>query len=236
MGRILYLVPGTGLLENNKAARATELSSFLTNPGNHSVRAECVGYGLEHVRSSVESEYGIKGILEYAVKHRGEYDAVIVGSILDPGIFSLREISFVPVVAQLEASAALCGILGEKFAVITDDRASGKCVRALVRKYGLAGRCLDAVFTVDTAAEDILSGLKEKIEFAADMGADSVIIGCGCGLAAQQRAELKKCSIPVVFPDEASVKAAEMMLDLNIRHSDASFPKPELARIEELLY
>ena len=234
MSRILYLVPGTGLLENNKAARATELSSFLTNPGNHSVKAECVGYGLEHVRSSVESEYGIKGILEYAVKHRGEYDAVIVGSILDPGIFSLREISFVPVVAQLEASAALCGILGEKFAVITDDRASGKCVRALVRKYGLAGRCLDAVFTVDTAMEDILSGLKEKIEFAADMGADSVIIGCG--LAAQQRAELKKCSIPVVFPDEASVKAAEMLLDLNIRHSDASFPKPELARIEELLY
>jgi len=245
MSVILYLMPGGGMDPAEIARREQIANTFLANPDKHQVTVASVGYGAEAVESTVEADFSVMGLVKHAVDHRGEYDALIIGCGDDPGLFSLREMLDVPVVGPMECSVALTQLLGERFALITTGAEAVAESRALYRKYGVINRCASIRY-LDAGVLDMQQGgasraslvqrFADEVAKAAGEGADSAVMGCMTMAYLLLDEDVNKLSpIPIVNPAKVAVKTAETLLDLNLRHSDAGYPKPNFAPIYALL-
>ena len=237
MSRILYLIPGSEFPREEMEHRTAVLNSGLMNGERHQVSVACAGYGPDSIENAVQAEFSTFGMLRYALAHRDEFDALIIGCADDVGAFPLREALDVPVIAPMETAVAFSAILGEHFTVLTNTDASVPESRALLRKYDVLSRCARIV-PVEVPAiqvscpeirDTVVSKLCSAATAAAEQGAESLIYGCmSFAFLGIDGMLTEKCGLPIVNPALVSVKAAEMLLDLGLRHSDASYPKLNL--------
>jgi len=150
---------------------------------------------------------------------------------MDTVVRASREAVSIPVTSAGEASYLLAVGLCSKFAVVTVLKSTADAIKENIRKYGFEGR----VVSVRWAHIPVLDLQNEKKAFDAILkeaeiaieheGAEAIVLGC-TGMSSLAR-ELQKClGIPVIDPAVASLKLAEIYLNMGLTHSKIAYGSP----------
>ena len=189
---------------------------------------------------AIESEYG----LAYSFQHDANvvveaekegYDAAILACGGDPGLFAIWESVSMPVVGPGTTARHVCSLISHKFTLLTTGK-DGR-VKSLLeheQPHGL-GRWVSTrsigmgVLDVREKPDEAFKATLREAEAAmAEEGSDAFTYGCMsmAFLDMDKRLE-KELGVPFVNPAKVSVRMAEMYIDLGIRHSKITFPKPD---------
>jgi allantoin racemase len=159
-----------------------------------------------------------------AADQRG-VDAFVVGCCYDPGVAVARELTDMPVVGPLEASALLSRFFGHRFSVVTDHRKAVPELEDLVRLYGIEANCrsvraidwfvADMVEDPSAVARDALAQCRRVLD---EDDAECVVLGCTIIAACLEREILRggvdAAGLPIVNPNVLAIKTAELLADL----------------------
>jgi allantoin racemase len=159
------------------------------------------------------------------------FDAVVIACFSDPGLDAARELVNIPVVGIQEASMYLAAMLGAGFAILTTlDR------RVPARKHyafslGLE-RKLVATPVLDIPVAETVGSLEQmkakalgKVREALEKGAEVLILGCA-GLGDWAKELQQELGVPVINPNAAGLKVAELMVGMKLSHSKLCFYQP----------
>jgi len=201
--KILVIIPIAGLSNSDIDARLSFLKSIAhSNTQIDVVKSE---KGPIAIESKVDIELASPEILRLVKKaEKDGYDATIIWCADDPALDAAREMVDIPVIGPRQASILLGSMLGKKVCVIPPP------LPVLDLRKNL-GKTIEAI--------------KEAIKIAIEKnGADTFVLGCMglFGLGKMLREEL---DVPVIDPAEAALKMAEIMVELNLRHSRLAYPK-----------
>jgi len=201
--RILVIVPITGLTGEAIEERLEYLRS-LARPGTE-VDAVQIEVGPPAIESRVDHVRAGPEVLK-CVKRAEEkgYDAVIIWCGGDPALDAARELVDIPVIGPGESMRLLVSMLGKK-----------PC-RVVPRI---------PVLEMRRDVEKTARLVREEVEAKMRRGeGDAFYLGClalwGFGKKLREEAGL-----PVIDGAEASLKMAEVAVELGLRHSRASYPK-----------
>ena len=153
------------------------------------------------------------------------YDAMVIGCCYDPALTQARELTDMPVVGPLEASASLARLFGHRFSVVTDHEKAVPELEDRIRIYGLEANCR-SVRAIDWYVDDMIGDPAAVARDAYDRcrevlerdRAEVVVLGCTIVSACYEREVLRGAaelgSLAVVNPNLMAVKVAEMLADL----------------------
>lgn len=233
MERVLYIVPGVGLSQEEQNRRKKILNTF-TN-GKFQVDVRAVRDGPASIESYYDEFLSVPPTVNLAREAEKEgYNAVIIGCFGDPGIEALREVLHIPVVGPGEASLYVAAMLGHRITIVSILKNIIEPLRTLTRKLGLieklaSVRVIDKpVLSVGEDPEDTKRALIDAGRAAIQKdGADTLVLGCMSeaflGFAEDMQ---KTLDVPVVNPVAVSVKLAELFLDARLSHSKRAYPVP----------
>ena len=242
MVTILYLIPGIGMLEEEKRRREKLANSFLTNKANRVV-VEDIDEGPKSIESTVEEALTAKGVLKKLDQVQDKYDAVILGCAGDASLIPAREFSRIPVIGPLEASIHVASMLGDNFSIITVLDSLIPSTWRILRMYGMHHKCVSIrsieipVLEINKKKEEVAERFAKEAENAVKLdGTSTIIPGC-MSLAFLPINELvaEKVSVPIINPAKVSVKVAEMPVSLGLSQSRISFPKPNYKKLSDIL-
>jgi allantoin racemase len=152
------------------------------------------------------------------IKQISDYDAVLLACFGDPGIYSLKEITKVPIIGIGEASFALAQLLGYKFSIISASSKAKPMMDQMILSYGLDKR-LASVETLNLPIENFLHNkelLLEKVlikcEDAINNGADVIIFGCA-GMTVLGDEVEKILGVTVIDPIKAGIVFLDAILN-----------------------
>jgi len=234
MKKILVINPIT-TEEFNTNTR--EYLEQLKSPG---FEVECINInkGPASIETFYDEAYALPEILRIVDENKEKYDAIIINCFADPALHAAREIAEIPIVGPAEASMALAALLGHKFAVVSIFKNSGPWTELQVKSYGLEQRMAAAV-GIDIPVLELETDLKKTTlyivntakELVETKGAEVIVLGC-TGMAPAAEMVKKELGIPVVEPLAASLKIAELLVDLNLRHSkEGLYMVPDKSKI-----
>ncbi|HUV07420.1 MAG TPA: aspartate/glutamate racemase family protein [Spirochaetia bacterium] len=243
MAKILYLVPGVGLSDEEKKRRENLANSFLTQKENR-VFVDDVDEGPSSIESSVEEFMSVPGTLKKLVEVQEDYDAMIIGCAGDPGLVPARELARIPVIGPIESSLAVASMLGENFSIITVLDSIVPAIWHILRAYGLEHKCasvrvvncpvLDLAGKLDQVVDAFLQESQKAVK---EDRAASLVLGC-MSMAFLLVDELArgKVDVPIINPAKVSVKAAEMLVSLGLSQSRATYPKPNYEKLKKSVF
>lgn len=156
---------------------------------------------------------------------RDGFNAFVIGCCYDPALTQARELTDMPVVGPLEASAMLSRLFGHRFAVVTDHHKAVPEIEDRVRLYGLEPNCRsvsainwfvdDMIGDPASVGHDAYARCKEVIERD---GAEVVVLGCTIVAACYEQTVLRGgaelADLAILNPNLMAVKVAEMLADL----------------------
>lgn len=157
---------------------------------------------------------------------RKGYDAVVIGCFDDPGLHGARERVSIPVLGLGETSMTTALLLGNKFAVVSTGKNSGAFYERKAMELGLTKRLacssgIDIAVLKLTEKAKVKQLLLEEARKAIDnFGAEVIVLGCG-GMMGFSEELSKILNVPVVDPLLITVKMAETLAALGLRHSKA---------------
>jgi allantoin racemase len=165
---------------------------------------------------------------------REGYDAFILGGMRDLGHAELREAVDIPVVFMGETSYMLASLLAGTFAIINPDEASLQDARALLRRYGIEGRCVagvhsghthtDLIAACESTPERLIDDIRSAARLAAKGGGRMIVMGfAALAVFLAQRGVRDIDGVPILDSQAAVIKAAEMAVDLR----RLGIPKPK---------
>lgn len=170
------------------------------------------------------------------------FDAVVIDSALDPGLFALRSRLMIPVVGPGLASYTIALTLGPRFSVLATTEQSAYAIRKALRLYELTDKCASVRVVTGAAGDerrlgltpDQCSSLLAEAEAAVDEdGAAAIVIGT-TGLHQATRWLAERVSRPVLDPGTVALQIAERLGLLGLSHSKAAFPGPKRLQDEKL--
>lgn len=219
MRKVLYIHPVDGV--------DAELEAYLQ--GVKGQRTELTVSVLD--RAPKHLEYHYYGTLVQAdlihrvlLAEREGYDAAILGCFYDPGLREAREIaSRIVVMAPAESSLHLASMLGHRFSVLVGRRKWIPGMLDNVVRYGLASRLASfrpvglGVLEFHKNPQLTARRLEEEGRKAiAEDGAEVIVLGCTMQYGFFRELQ-EKLQVPVIDPLVASVKMAELFIDLRER-------------------
>jgi allantoin racemase len=153
------------------------------------------------------------------------FAALVIGCCYDPALTEARELSEMPVVGPLEATASLARLFGHRFAVVTDHTKAVPELEDLIRIYGLEANCRsvsaiewyveDMIRDTHAVARDAYARCREVMERER---AEVAVLGCTIVAACYERAVLggarELTDVAILNPNLMAVKVAEMLGDL----------------------
>jgi len=163
-------------------------------------------------------------------------DAVIINCMADPALYASREVARIPVVGPAQTAFALAATLADRFSVLGTMPRDVPFTRDLWRRYGHADRGA-SVRTVDLPVLDLRTddgSLLERMVVCSvaaiqQDGAGAIVFGCT--LMAELRDALVTAlaarghgGIAIIDPLATALRTAEMLVRLELRHSDATWP------------
>jgi len=243
MSKILYLVPGVGMPEEEKKRREKLANSFLTQEKNR-VFVEAVDEGPISIESSIEEFMSVGGTLKKLVEVQGQYDAVVIGCAGDPGLAPARELADIPIIAPFEASISVASMLGDKFSIVTILDSIVPAIWRTLRDYDVDHKCA-SVRVINFNVLDMIGNrekvarafLKEAKSVAEKDGASSIILGCmTMAFLLVDEAVKDRIGIPIVNPAKVSIKTAEMLISLGLKQSRATYPKPNTEKLRNSIF
>lgn len=183
-----------------------------------------LGKGPPSLESRESHDEVLPLVKEVAMKLHEKYDAVIVNCFLDPGVDALRSILGKPVVGPCEASLAIASMLGRKLAIVSIKGEALEMIEERAKALGYGDRVIfvggipTPVTELAKDWEKVKRELVEEVKRAVERGAEVVVLGC-TGLAGLSKHVEKEVGVPVVDPAAAVLKAAELIVSLNLRHA-----------------
>lgn len=189
---------------------------------------------LEKAPEAIENHYDVAlaapATVEAVIEaERKGYDAVVIGCFDDPGLHAARERVSIPVVGLGETSMTTASLLGNKFAVISTGKNSGAIYERKAMELGLTKR-LTYSSGIDVPVLKITKDkakvrqrlLKEAKKATDEFGAEAIVLGCG-GMMGFSEEMSKILKVPVIDPLLITVKMAETLATLGLKHSKARF-------------
>jgi len=225
--RIKLLIPTSDDLEPN-------LLEKLGRSVNERTEIDMIQFekGPESIRSVSDVVRVVPFVMREAVRAEREgYNAVVVSSLVDPGLDSARELCEIPVIGLGESSMLLGCLLGIRFSIILYDGRVQPLIEKNVRKIGLEKRFL-SIRSVGKKAKRKWSKqdsekLFHELEKAVEEGAEAIIIDEASAFEINQSIQ-KKVKVSILNPLSVALKIAEVFHSLNLSHSKLCYPKPVL--------
>lgn len=215
--RLLYIL--TGRDGRGYGDRLTNLLTPVLRPD-----AELVVRNIPDGPSSLEYGYQEAVVLPKLIdairEAESDFDGVVIGCFLDPGIHIAREVVTIPVAGLGHSSLQLAASLGTKVGVLAGVRRLVPAIEQMIHGYGLdhlVGAIASTELTVADMREDGRSAVgrvDEVIQWLADQHYVDVIIG-GCGSLGEIFEEMRPTyPLPLIDARIAAVKHLEMLVDL----------------------
>lgn len=211
----------------NKATKEQALKSVSANTSVQVINLEKAPESIEtHLDSASAAPEVVKAVAE---AERNGYDAVVVACFDDPGLHAARECVSIPVLGIGETSMTTAALLGSRFAVISTGRNSRAIYERKAMELGLIKR-LAYSSGIDVEVQKLSEEkarveqlLLEEARRAIDsFGAEVIVLGCG-GMMGFSEELSKILELPVIDPLLVTVKMAETMVAVGLRHSKAWF-------------
>jgi allantoin racemase len=233
--RIKYLVPFP-LDETGMDIRRQQVPQEILGP-NTVVECVPVRNSCTYVDGYYEALLMEMYLVEAGLRAEEEgYDAVIVDTFSDSGMYALRSRLNILVMGPGVAAYTIAMMLGKKFTILlTWDRWRYIDERNL-ETYGFGHRCasLRTLKKFDPDLRLLFSGreeeyypqLLEEAKAAIDEdGADVIILG---STTMHQIGKFlsEELPVPVINAGPAAIKMTETLLELGFTHSKAAFPSP----------
>ncbi|MEM1983950.1 MAG: aspartate/glutamate racemase family protein [Candidatus Korarchaeum sp.] len=162
-------------------------------------------------------------ILREVVKaERSGYDAFIIGCFYDPALIEAREVSNIVVAGPAESSLFIASLLGGKFSIVVGRRKWIPLMEENVVRYGLRGRLVSlepiglGVHDLHKDESETKARTIQAAKRAIEKGAEVIILGCTVFLGFYRELQ-SEIGVPVVDPVVASLKVAELKVDLKRR-------------------
>jgi len=189
--------------------------------------------GPEAIESAYDESRALPGLLELVQKAPEQgFDAVVIACFSDPGLDAARELVNIPVVGIQEASMYLAAMLGSSFGILTTLERRVPVRKRYAAALGLGDK-LAATPVLDIPVSETVGSLSRMKEIALararealNQGAEVLILGCaGLGDWAPELQE--RLGVPVINPNTAGLKIAELLVDLKLAHSKVrTFQRP----------
>ena len=163
------------------------------------------------------------------------FDAVIMDTVSDSGLYALRSRLTIPVVGPGLVSYLVGALLGKRFSIVTMWDKWTHLYEKNLAMYDLKQKCasvravnippdVEALFTgkEEEMFEKLTATARQAIE---DDGADVILLG---STTMHQAGDYmaKHLPAPVVNPGPVGIKVAEMLVQLGLSHSKVAFPSP----------
>ena len=201
--RIRLIIPITGLTGEGIEERLSYLNE-IADPGTE-VEAVQVEVGPPAIESEADAVLAGPDVLRLVREaERDGVDAAIIWCGGDPALAAARELVDMPVIGPGESMSALSMVLGRKPCRVVPD------IPVLEMRKDLDG-------TVKAVREQI----EERIE---RREGDVFVLGCLAlwGLGKRFRESL---GVPILDGAEVSLKMAELVVKLGLRHSRIAYPR-----------
>ena len=163
------------------------------------------------------------------------YDAVVMDTVSDSGLWALRSRLSIPVLGPGLVSYAVAIMLGKRFSIVTMWDKWTHLYEKNFANYDLKQKCasvravnippdVEALFT--GKEEEMFARLTEEGRKAIEEdGADVILLG---STTMHQAGEYMAANLPapVINPGPVAVKMAEVFVQLGLAHSKVAFPSP----------
>jgi allantoin racemase len=163
------------------------------------------------------------------------YDAVIMDTVSDSGMYALRSRLSIPVIGPGLVSYAVGIMLGKRFSIVTMWDKWRHLYEKNLDTYHLWDKCasiravnippdVEALFT--GKEEEMFQKLTAEAQAAIDEdGADVILLG---STTMHQAGDYMAAHLPapVVNPGPVGIKMAELLIQLGLSHSKVAFPSP----------
>jgi len=201
--RIRLIIPITGLTDDGIEERLSYLRE-IADPGTE-VEAVQVDVGPPAIESEADAVLAGPDVLRLVGEaERDGVDAAIIWCGGDPALAAARELVDMPVIGPGESMTALSMVLGHK-------------PRRVVPEIPVLEMRKDLDRTVETLREEIAERIERR-------EGDVFVLGCLAlwGLGKRFRESL---GVPILDGAEVSLKMAELVVKLGLRHSRIAYPR-----------
>ena len=191
-----------------------DLIAPILHPGLHVEVLQFPEADLDEIVTEADCKHLTPGHTGWCVRMAPEFDAIVIGCLLEPGLDQLAPICPVPAIGQIEASLHLAASLGRRVAFVQADPAVNERVRRKVHEYGFGDRLADffavGARPLDYVAPDkraLIDRMCHTAEEAVAVGADVIVGYGGPDIFAAMR---KRLPVPVISPLQAGIQFAEL--------------------------
>lgn len=237
--RLLYLIVDTTEASQDELEEKARRAAPLMPPGTtFTARPMPFGPGYYH-ESAVGLALCVPGILEGIRRWQDDFDAVIIGCFVDPGVRAARTVSRIPVIGVAQASMALAQTVTDRFGIVTILPTNVPDIESLAAGLGFRQACV-GVTSIGMSAEcaeeqrdESLARVEQAARRLVDKGAQAIILGCLSFSFASFAPELRaRLHLPVVDPLAAGIMTALAQVRLGLHPSGGAHPAND--RPEEL--
>lgn len=170
------------------------------------------------------------------------YDAVIMDTVSDSGLYALRSRLTIPVIGPGLVSYAVATILGKRFSIVTMWNKWRHLYEKNLDTYHLWQKCasiravdippdVEALFA--GKEEEMFEKLTAEAQRAIDEdGADVILLG---STTMHQAGDYMGAHLPapVINPGPVAIKITEAIVQLGLSHSKVAFPSPTTIQDEK---
>ena len=238
--RIKYIIPFP--FEDGAAVRAEQVPSEILGPDTD---VDCIP--VRNTVGPVDCYYEAMlfdmYITEAGLRSEAEgYDAVVMDTVSDSGLYALRSRLSIPVIGPGLVSYAVAIMLGKRFSILTMWDEWRHLYEKNLDTYKLGNKCASVrAAGVPPDLENLLGGKEDQVfpllleqakAAIEEDGADVILLGSTTmHQAAAYLAE--NLEAPVINPGPVAIKLTEAMVELGLCHSKLAFPSPGVPQDEK---
>ena len=227
--KILIINPNTSQSMTDKIRRVAEAAKR----DDCEVTVICPAHGPITIESSYDEAYAIAPTIDLVKQANEEgYDAIILACFCEVGVEAAKEISSIPVFGLEETTLSVALLLGAKFGIMTEKRPRVAMKELHVRRHGLLERMASirplemSVAELDADPERTkAAGMALARRMVEEDGAEVVIMGCAA-MAGYTNDLERELQVPVLDPLVVTLKVAEALVDMGLRHSRVGLYAP----------
>jgi len=232
--RIKYIVPFP-FDEEGIANRAAQIPADVLGPDTH---VECVP--VRNSATLVDCYYEAlvfdMYIVEAGLRAEEEaYDAVIMDTVSDSGLYALRSRLSIPVIGPGLVSYAVAMMLGKRFSIITMWDKWRQLYEKNLDTYHLHAQCASVrAVNIPPDVEALFAGKEKEMFEKLTAEAQKAIDEDGAGVILLGSTTMHQAGdymaahlpVPVINPGPVAIKITEALVHLGLTHSKVDFPSP----------
>ena len=177
------------------------------------------------IESATDGAMSVPALLERVRwANRERFDTVIIACFSDPGLEPAREVSDILVLGIQQSTLAVAAMLGHKYSILTPLSSRIPSKEQDIRRFRMDSACasvraLDLSVSQTESDPELTKRRVNEVARAAieQDGAEVVILGCA-GMVGYAKQLEKDLGIVVVDPTSVTLKVAEGLAELGVRH------------------